>query len=136
MPRTRGCVPDGWKCVHPTKAGKPCSAAHYADGYCRWHHPDLEAQRQAERIAGGKAKASSVRARKKVLGGGMDLAEIDAALCTALLNVLSGELEPGIATAAASVARTVSAIRAASDLEQRLSALEARAHAQEKEWTG
>lgn len=122
------------RCIHPTKAGKPCSAAHYRDGYCRWHHPDLEAKRQAERIAGGKAKANSARARKKVLAGGMELAEIDAALCTALLNVLSGDLEPGIATAAASVARTVSAIRAASDLETRIAALEARVETHGKGW--
>lgn len=123
------------KCVHPTKAGKPCGAAHYQDGYCRWHHPDLEAQRQAERIACGRAKANCARARKKVLGGGMELSEVDAAMCKALVDVLDGTLEPNIGTAAATIARTVSAIRAASDLEHRLAALEQRADAQKEGWT-
>lgn len=126
------------RCTELTKAGKPCSAAHYKDGYCRWHHPDLEAKRQAERIAGGRAKATSARAHKKVLAVGMALSEVDAAMCKALVDVLSGELEPNIGTAAATIARTVSAIRAASDLEHRLAALEQRADAQhkEREWTG
>lgn len=55
---------------------------------------------------------------------GLELSEVDAAMCKALVDVLSGELEPGIGTAAATIARTVSAIRVAAGLEERLSALE------------
>jgi hypothetical protein len=41
------------------------------------------------------------------------------------LDVLSGKLEPNIATAAATVARTVSTIRTASEIESRIATLEA-----------
>ncbi len=112
-------------CKEPNKAGKPCGATHYRDGFCRWHHPDLEAQRQAERIAGGKAKANDARARKKVLAAGLSLEAVDAALCGALLDLLDGKLEPNVGTAAASIARAITTVRVSADIEQRLDALEA-----------
>jgi len=114
------------QCKETTKEGKPCSATHYRDGYCRWHFPGLEAQRQADRQAGGKAKSNSVRARKKVLASGMSLPELDAALCAAMRDVLGGDLEPNVATAAATVARTIVQIRQQSTLEARIAALEDR----------
>lgn len=60
-----------------------------------------------------------------MLAGGMTLAEIDAALCQALTDVLGGALEPNVGTAAAAIARTISAVRATWDLERRLAVLEA-----------
>lgn len=114
------------QCKNLNKAGKPCSATLYRDGFCYWHHPDLEVQRQADRIAGGKAKSNESRARKRVLGSALDLAQIDNALCAALLDVLGGDLEPGIATAAAGVARAVVSVRQVSDLENRIAVLEGR----------
>jgi hypothetical protein len=111
-------------CKSLNQTGEPCGAQHYQDGYCRWHFPGLAAQRQAERAAGGAARSNKARARKRILSAVLDLHEIDGALCRALIDVLSGTLEPGIATAAATVARTVSTIRTASELEARLSALE------------
>jgi len=113
-------------CKEPNKAGKPCGATHYRDGFCRWHHPDLEAQRQAERIAGGKAKANDARARKKVLAAGLSLEAVDAALCGALLDLLDGKLEPNVGTAAATIARTIATVRQQTTLEARISALEDR----------
>ncbi len=70
-------------CTSPTKAGQPCSAAHYKDGYCRWHHPELEAQRQAERVAGGKARSNRARARKRLADQVMTIDDLDALLCAA-----------------------------------------------------
>lgn len=112
------------RCTHPTKAGQPCSAAHYRDGYCRWHHPDLEAQRRAERIAGGKAKANTARARKRLADQVMTVADLDGLLCNALVKVSDGALEPNVGTAMASIAKTITAIRSAGDLERRLEELE------------
>lgn len=66
----------------------------------------------------------------------MAITDIDALLCSALTDVSTGTLEPGVGSAMAGIAKTIVAIRAASDLEHRLSALEQRAEAQHKGWTG
>lgn len=113
------------QCKARNKDGEPCSANHYRDGWCYWHHPDLEAKRQAERAAGGKAKSNRRRARKKILACVLDLSEVDAAWFLALTDVLAGELEPGVGTAAASIARTITALRTATDHEERIAKLEA-----------
>ncbi len=115
------------QCKELNRSGGLCGAQHYKDGLCRWHHPELAAQRQAERAAGGKARSNRSRARKDVLAAGMELSEVDAAMCKALVDVLSGSLEPNIGTAAATIARTVSAIRTATDLERRIESLEQQA---------
>jgi len=113
-------------CTATTKSGSPCSATpRVGTGYCPWHDPGLADERHGWKINAGKSKSTRNRARKRILSAALDLHEIDGALCRALLDVLDGTLEPGIATAAATVARTVSAIRTASELETRLTALEA-----------
>ena len=50
---------------------------------------------------------------------------MDASLCGALKDVLAGEFEPNIGTVAASIALTITALRTASDHEERLAKLEA-----------
>jgi hypothetical protein len=111
-------------CTSPTKAGKSCSAAHYKDGYCRWHHPELEAQRQAERVAGGKAKSNRARAKKQLADQVMSIADLDALLCDALTKVSTGTMEPNVGSAMAGLAKTIVGIRASGDIEKRLEALE------------
>lgn len=123
------------RCTASNKDGSPCSATPRAEsGFCPWHDPSLATERQGWKVNAGRAKSTRNRARKKVLSAAMGLHEIDAALCRALLDVLDGALEPNIATAAATVARTVSTIRTASELEARLRALEARAEGKQS-WT-
>ncbi len=111
-------------CTHPTKAGKACSAAVWKDQLCRWHHPDLESARRAGRIAGGKNRSNRERAKKQALAAGTDLSVVDRALCSALGGVLAGRIEPGVGTAAASIARAIIAIRQAGEMEERLARLE------------
>jgi hypothetical protein len=114
------------RCTSLTKDGLACSATpRVGTGYCPWHDPSLEAERHGWKINAGKSKSTRNRARKKILSAALDLHEIDGALCQALLDVLDGTLEPNIGSAAATIARTVSTIRAASELETRLTALEA-----------
>jgi hypothetical protein len=112
------------KCKAPNRTGKPCSATHFRDGYCRWHHPDLEAQRQAERTAGGQARSNKARARKQLAEQVMAIEDIDALLCTALVKVSEGKLEPGVGSAMAGISRTIVGIRTAGDFEKRLQELE------------
>lgn len=112
-------------CKGTNAAGNPCQAMPLkGKDYCAWHDESLAGQRRAWSVAGGRNKSNDARARKRVLTSGLELAEIDSALCAALLDVLSGQLEPGIATAAAGVARSIATIRTASDLEARITALE------------
>jgi hypothetical protein len=113
------------KCQSLNASGEPCQAMPLkGGGYCAWHDPDLAERRKEWSLRGGKGKANSVRARKRLQR--LDLDEIDAALCTALLDVLRGDLEPGIGTAAASMARTIHAVRTATEFEQQLAELEQR----------
>jgi hypothetical protein len=90
--------------------------------YCAWHDPNLAERRKEWSIAGGKNKSNTARAKKRLAV--LDLSDIDGALCRALLDVLSGDLEPGLATAAASVARTIHQVRTATEHEQRIAELE------------
>lgn len=116
------------KCRSLNKAGDPCSAAHYKDGWCRWHHPDLEAQRQAERRAGGKAKANTSRARKELSASIMDMDAIDGLLCLVIVRVAAGDISPGVGTALASLARSIIAVRDAGEIAERLDRLEGAVH--------
>ena len=114
-------------CKSPNRAGGPCGAQHYRDGWCRWHHPDLEAQRQAERAAGGQARSNKVRARKQLAQAVMSIEDMDAFLCASMVKVAAGRMEPNIGTAVATIAKTVVGIRTAGELERRLEDLERQA---------
>jgi len=54
----------------------------------------------------------------------MSINDLDGLLCSALVQVAAGKLEPGIGTAMAGIARTVVAIRSTGELERRLEELE------------
>ncbi len=113
------------QCLGTNKDSKPCSAAVWKDHLCRWHHPELEAQRQAERVAGGKARSNRSRAKRQLADQVMTISDLDGLLCVALKQVASGRMEPGVGSSMATIAKTIIAVRAAGDLEQRLQALEA-----------
>lgn len=122
------------KCHALNAQSEPCQAEPLKDSdYCVWHDPNLAERRKEWSLRGGKGKANTARAKKRLKR--LDLDEIDAALCTAMLDVLRGELEPGIATAAASVARTIHAVRTATDHERRIAELEASLADSSKGWS-
>jgi len=85
----------------------------------------LESQRQAERASGGAARSNKARARKQLADAVLTINDLDGLLCRALVQVAAGKLEPGVGTSMAGIARTITTIRTASELESRLSALEA-----------
>jgi len=60
-----------------------------------------------------------------VLAAARDLKEVDAQLCRAFTDVLDGRLPPGVGTAAATIARSIIAVRDAGDIAERLDQLEA-----------
>jgi hypothetical protein len=111
-------------CTMRNKSGQPCSARAWRDGVCRWHHPDLEAQRTEERRRGGHARSNRVRASKHLADDALTAAELQGLVSRVLRQVISGELEPGIGNCVANLSRSLVAIREATTLEQRLAELE------------
>ncbi len=115
------------RCSAATKTGAACNAAPWRDRLCRWHHPDLAAERREGRAKGGHARSNAARARKRLPGRLLTMREVQALLCGLLVDVVKGEAETGVATSAAGLARAIAAVATAGDLEDRLAALEATA---------
>ncbi len=119
------------QCTGHNKDGAPCSAQAWKHKLCRWHHPDLEAQRAEERRRGGHARSNAARARKALAGNIRDMTDVKARLMVALAKVEEGELEPGPANAMANLARAIATIVQVGELEDRIRELESRAGVRE-----
>ena len=105
------------RCRGATASGSPCLARPVRpDGFCWWHSPAAGAQRDAARKRGGADKSNAARARRRYAGEPMTLREVRGVLSAVLKDVVAGEVEPGVATAAASVARAIAAVAQAGDL--------------------
>ena len=114
------------KCSAANKDGSPCNARPWREGLCRWHHPDSQATIAAGRRKGGQAKSNKARARKAIPDG-LSNDELGRWLSLAFRKVLTGGMEPGVATAAATVAKAILTVNEAGVLErfeERLSQLE------------
>ncbi len=113
------------QCQGMNRDGKPCSA-HVYDGqsWCRWHDPDRAQERAEWSRRGGAARSNKARARKQLAEQLMTINDIDALLCSALVKVAAGRLDPGVGSAMATIAKTVVGIRTAGELERRLDQLE------------
>lgn len=123
------------KCSGITKAGNRCNRpALTGEPFCLMHSPAAaEVRREASR-RGGKARSHQARARKQ-LPEALPPDELNAWLSVAFLQVLDGRLEPKVATALATLARTMLTIREASELEERLRELEVRAGLADGRWS-
>jgi len=108
------------RCQATNQAGKPCSAAHWNDGWCRWHHPDLAEDRRAWSARGGAQRANKARAKKSLPAELLTMEEVLAYLGITLRGVLTGKVEPGVGTAIANLARAMTTVAGASTLEQQL----------------
>lgn len=113
-------------CQGTNQSGEPCSATPQSGkAWCLWHDPDLAEQRKHWNREAGKAKSNTRRASRHVLAAARDLKEVDAQLCRAFTDVLDGRLPPGVGTAAATIARSIIAVREAGEIAERLDQLEA-----------
>lgn len=121
------------RCTATTKAGNPCSAQAWRGGLCRWHSPDGEEERAAWRRKGGVGKGAKVRARK--VAAALTGDDLQGYLAEALTGVLAATYSPGQANAVAALSRAIVAVKEATEIEDRLSALEAAAGTT-KGWTG
>lgn len=111
-------------CKATTIDGKPCGANQIrANGFCYWHDPDLEEERREKRARGGKNSSNAARAKKAMKQyEGMDLVSV---LHGVLDGLLTGNHEPGVANAAANVAKAISQLRTSQELEARIAGIEA-----------
>lgn len=113
------------ECLGTNKDGSPCSAAPRASGYCLWHDPALMEQRAAWRSMGGANRSNRTRAGKRLAMPGVTTQELQHLVGQALKDVIAGELPPAVGNCVANLARALVAVREATELEERLAALEA-----------
>jgi len=118
------------RCKAVNTAGNPCSGQPLlADGYCYWHSALTVEERAAARRRGGLNRSNKARAKKQLPAEPMTDAEVHAWLGIVFRSVIGGKMEPGVATAAASVAKAMVSVRQAGELERRLAELETHAAA-------
>jgi len=120
------------KCSGITRSGSRCDRPALADRpFCLMHDPAAaETRREASR-KGGRARSNQARA-KAALPEAMDAAELAGWLSATFRRVITGQMEPRVGTAAATIARTLLEIRTAVDLEERVAELEERAGTAER----
>lgn len=115
-------------CRATNKDGSPCGAyVNPGAEWCRWHDPALAEERKRWARQGGKAKSNRRRAAKELELAAAGVGQLPAVLFRALGRVESGEIEPAVANAMASLSRAIVTVQQAHELEERLQALESRA---------
>lgn len=112
------------RCQATNQQAKPCGAEHYRDGWCRWHHPDLEGERRAWSAKGGSARSNKARAKRQLPDGAMEIGELGAWLGVVFRRLIAGDVEPGVATAAASLSRAMVEVARAGHVEDRIIEIE------------
>jgi hypothetical protein len=114
-------------CLAIAKSGVRCKTSVVAGSqYCYLHDPAMAERRREGARRGGANRSNKARALKHIPASftGEELAGWLSLLFT---QVIEGQVEPRIGTAAATIARTLMDVKTSTDLEQRLSQLEGRA---------
>lgn len=115
-------------CQGQNRYGEPCRATpQTGKPWCAFHDPALAQRRREWNRAAGRGKSTRNRATKLLRQSIMGFDDIDGLLCLTMRRVLGGQVEPGVASAVATLARALMQIRTAAEVEQRLAELEARA---------
>lgn len=118
MPRQR--------CTGTTRAGDPCRSFAVADALCQAHHPArADAHLRAMR-KGGEARSATRRAARlwAARGEQIEPKDLPAMLRAAMLDVRLGTVEPAVAGAIATLAKTSVTLSHELDLVVRIEALE------------
>lgn len=119
--------PTGLTCSAITKGGERCKARPLqGTSYCVSHTPDIsDEQRKAWAAQGGTNSSNAARARKQLPGEVLTSEELAAWLSIVFRQLIVGKIEPAVATAAANLARTMTEISRATDVQTRLEELQA-----------
>jgi len=105
----------GSRCRRPALAGKQ---------HCLMHDPGSAELRLEASRKGGHARSNAARAAK-AMPAAMTTAELLQQLSSVFELTLAGVVEPGVAQACGSLARTMVTIRETAEVEARLAELEA-----------
>jgi len=107
-------------CSGITKGGKKCRARVIpGTNWCVFHSADV-AQRRAWAAQGGANSSAQARAKKALPAEVMSIEEVASWLGVVYKGVISGRVEPPVATAAANVARTMNELLRSQQIEERL----------------
>ena len=110
------------RCVGTRKDDTPCPVTVLVDGrYCFAHSPKLHVDRTEARRRGGHNRATAVRLRALMPPR---LVPVFDRLEAALAETHAGDLDPKQAQAMAALARAMTAVLTAGELEERLRKLE------------
>ena len=115
------------KCQAIARSGSRCaSSALPGSTFCFVHDPArAEARLEASR-KGGRARSNAERARKEIPSA-MTSGELAGRLAALFAGVVDGKISPKVGTAAATIARAMLEVRNQTEIEERLTALEAAA---------
>jgi len=117
------------RCQGTTVEGNPCGAVpRPGTSLCAWHTPELAAQRATWSSKGGSGRAHDARAAKAMGSGSKDTRVAQVMMMRVLTKLEDGEIDPAIATAMATVARSVDALsktNAIASFEQQITAMRA-----------
>ena len=106
------------RCKATTISGSPCSATPVRpSGWCYWHDSTLSAERDAARRRGGSARSNRARAKKALPAGVLSNDELRGVLGITIAKVLNGNVEPGVGSSVASLARAYVAVTEAGAVE-------------------
>jgi len=113
-------------CHGITKGGIRCRARPLVgSNYCLAHSPTIsDEQRAAWRARGGFNSSAKARAAKTLPTELMSTDEIAAWLTIQYRKLIAGQLTPGVATASATVAKTIAEIQRGAQLEERMTQIE------------
>lgn len=114
-------------CNGITRGGQRCKARPLqGTSYCVAHTPEIsDEQRKAWSAQGGANSSNEVRARKQLPGEVLSSEELASWLSVVFRKLIVGTIEPAVATAAANLARTMTEISRATDVQTRLEELQA-----------
>ena len=115
--RCAAIAKSGSRCGRPTLAGK---------SHCLFHDPESAELRRAGSRKGGHSRSNAARAAK-ARPAALTSDDLLVTLSRVIAKAENGEIEPGPANAISSLARAMNAIRETTEIERRLSDLEARA---------
>ncbi|MGB3328453.1 MAG: hypothetical protein WBA46_05820 [Thermomicrobiales bacterium] len=116
------------QCKGTNKRGEPCSA-YVPDGHewCQFHDPALANERRAWSVKGGVNRSNRVRARKELTSDALTPEELIGSLSRTIRGLEAGTVNPGSATAIATVAKAITVIRQSAELAERVKDLEEQA---------
>ena len=106
------------RCVGTNKSGKPCSAKPLpGSDRCPWHDPAWDERRKAWSVRGGHGKSNRARAAKQLPAGVLSNDQLRGVLGVTIVKVLKGDVEPGVGSSVASLARAYVAVTEAAAVE-------------------